>query len=410
SAKVSLLVSETTGSLLSRASAAGIDEVLIRRDFVKRYAEMKARYAGQISVGARFEAESHCAAPPSDDGVPGLSDMDIEEPPASAVPAVAEQTLAQVPLQVPTQVAAHGSVQAPARVPLQTQTQAPAEKAPVSAATGSTRRGSAFLLPVVSGGGGAGKSVVSALVACMAQQKGHSTLVLDFDLRFGDMRELMGLPNALAVDEAVRRPELLANVRPCEGRPALLAAPARLETAEELVQKVGSLLDALEGKYDVIVVNTGSNWDEVHATLLERATKVLFLVDQRVSSVRACKHALELCERCGIATGSFAYALNRCSKTALLTSIDVSCALQGAAVVELADGQPEVEELMSAGKPEELLKARNAFAESLRTMAAALLPPVVEASAAPSVQVDAPKRGLFGRRRARRKGSDHVVA
>src|SRR5699024_7745882 len=107
------------------------------------------------------------------------------------------------------------------------------------------------------------------------------------------------------------------------------------------------------------VANTGASWEEQHALLLERSSKALFLVDQRPSSLRACRHALDLCARCGIATGPFVFAANRCAKGALLTSLDVSCALQGAHAVELRDGGREVEEVVGAGQPLDLVASKN---------------------------------------------------
>ena len=356
---------EVTGSLMSRANAAGIDAVLSRREFIRSYGEAKARYAGQGAsavVSGRATREDAARA-----DVAALAGL-----PAETVGT--QSSSGEVRLPEPNGCDPHFQ----------------------------KRTANTFLLPIVSGSGGVGRSAVAVLAALVAQQKGYATLLLDYDLRFGDAREMLDLPNALGVDEAIRHPEHLANVRPSEGKPALLAAPARLETGEGLVQKTGWLLDRIEGSYDVVVVNTGTSWDESHAVLLERATKVLFLVDQRLSSIRSCKHALELCERCGIATGGFSFALNRCSKAGLFTSIDVSCALQGASVVELADGQGEVEELLAAGSPEELLKVRNPFAESLKTVVLAMLPPLAEGSAV-SVVEKPEKRGLFGRRRSRRK-------
>ena len=108
-----------------------------------------------------------------------------------------------------------------------------------------------------------------------------------------------------------------------------------------MVERAPQLLDQLTARFDVVVANTGAAWAEQHALLLERSSKALFLIDQRPSSLRACQHALDLCARCGIATGPFLYAVNRCSKNALFTSIDVSCSLRGAHVFELKDGGGE---------------------------------------------------------------------
>ncbi|MFR8831758.1 MAG: chromosome partitioning protein ParA, partial [Eggerthella lenta] len=129
--------------------------------------------------------------------------------------------------------------------------------------------------------------------------------------------------------------------------------------------------------------NTGAAWAEQHALLLERSSKALFLIDQRPSSLRACQHALDLCARCGIATGPFLYAVNRCSKNALFTSIDVSCSLRGAHVFELKDGGGEVEELLGAGLPFDLLASRNDLCASLERVLSGVLPGDRRAAAPP---------------------------
>ena len=148
------------------------------------------------------------------------------------------------------------------------------------------------------------------------------------------------------------------------------------------MQRLPDLLDRLSEEFDVIIANTGASWAEQHAALLERSSVALFLIDQRASSVRACKHALELCARCGIATNPFQFALNRCVKGAPLTSVDVSCALQGAPVFELKDGGRAVEEYLSGGGAADLIEERNEFARSLEQVMERLLPGgIVEATA-----------------------------
>lgn len=99
--------------------------------------------------------------------------------------------------------------------------------------------------------------------------------------------------------------------------------------------------------------------------MLERDSKSLFLIDQRPSSILATKKAIELCNRCGIATGSVIYAINKCSKHALFSSLDVSCTLQGAQVAEIMDGGLDVDEFLSQRKPIELIKSQNSFAVSI---------------------------------------------
>ena len=137
---------------------------------------------------------------------------------------------------------------------------------------------------------------------------------------------------------------------------------------------MGSVVDVLVASFDFVIANTGGGWDDVHLLLLERAAASLFLVDQRASSVRACRHALDLCLRCGIATGSFLLAVNRCTRHAPFTSIDVSSALDGAHVAELADGGREVEELLGAGMAQSLVEASSPLCISIEGVLDELLP------------------------------------
>ena len=347
--RVCLLAFQGTGSLMSRATAAGIDASLTRQAFVERYAAAKRRH---VPTG-----DTAGTGPGAGAGAPRSA---VRFAPAPAL----------------------------------------TSRPPVSGHP-------AFVLPVVSGSGGAGKSTVAVLSALFSQGLGYRTLLLDFDLRFGDAHELVGVPGALAVDEALASPARLEGLAPDGLVPAVLTAPKRLEDAEAVVREAPRLLDDLRGRFDVVVANTGASWAEEHALLLERCSKALFLVDQRPSSLRACRHALELCSRCGIATGPFLFAANRCAKGAPLTSIDVSCALRGAPAVELRDGGGEVEELLGAGQPLDLIAAKNDLCTSLEHVLVDLLPGCEGRTLSLAEPSGARRERRFGRgrRRVGRRGA-----
>ncbi len=259
----------------------------------------------------------------------------------------------------------------------------------------------AFLMPVVSGSGGAGKSSVSTMGAFIAQSLGYRTLLLDYDLQFGDAATLAGREGALAIDDALSHPDLLERELQNNEGLAVLAAPSRLEAAEEVVKEMPGFLEGIASSFDVIIANTGAAWAEQHAVLLERCSTALFLVDQRASSVRACRHALELCARCGIASGPFQFALNRCAKNAPLTSADVSSALQGVPVFEIRDGGRDVEDYLGGGAAAELLESGNEFCASLEHVMSRLLP---GASQRAGRAADAPDGGRAAKRRGRHVG------
>lgn len=369
--RVCLVSFQGTGSLLSRASAAGIDATLTQQAFAIRYAAFK-----------RVRSVPH---PP-----PGASDPSTlrdsgplfqpQEPFSETSEASSE----------PRRLHPSAVVDVPSVEPEARQIEFPLTQEAAS---------DALLLPIVSGSGGAGKSTVSVLSALLAQRRGLKTLLLDFDLQFGDMREMAGMPDALGIDDILADPARLAQLAPTADMPAVLGAPRHLEEAESIARQAPALLDALKRMFDVIIVNTGAAWAEQHAVLLERCSKALFLIDQRGSSIASCRRALDLCARCGIAVGPFLFAVNFCAKGAPLTSIDVSCALRGAQTIELADGGAEVEEIMSEGHPMDLIESGNPLVQSLDGFLEGVLP----ASGASAEGSEAPFVGRIRRKRRRRR-------
>ena len=342
---MSLLSSQPSGSLQSRIRTAGIDSALSHQALAERYAFWKGRSLNLDAPASCCEVEK---------GVeknPGASSAEAKEP---------------RPLEV--------------------------------------RAKRALLITVASGSGGSGKSSLSAVAAALLAASGRKTLLIDGDLQFGDMRELLGAEHAFGVDEALSGAVDVGSIPYSEGIPCVLAAPRRLEQSEALSGRLGALIDSVLPCFDIVVANTGANWGEHHAALLERSSKALMVVDQRSSSLRGCKHALELCSRCGIATTPFSFVVNRCSKRSLFSSIDISCAMQGANAFELQDGGAEVEEALGSGLACDFARSRNAFAQSVRDLLDALLADSVGAGSA-SLWEEPQFRGFFSRRR-RGRGAD----
>lgn len=368
---IRLVVSDATGSVLSRAHAASVDEVLPLWRFAQRFRTETQRRAvmgmpakgreegGGGSGQARIEATGATApatgvlSAPSEASVPVAAAVPVRSSPAIAGPVAA--------------VPAAGEDD-------RTLVMAPLAKAVAAAAPVRTDGKSAFVLSVVSGSGGAGKTTVALYAALLAQAQGYATLLVDGDLQFGDLHTILDRERPCTVVDALQASDPLALLRPTEGELAFIAAPRKLEEAELCAPQLPRLIDAMAPHFDVVVVNTATSWTDYHAPLIDRSTRTLFLIDQRASSVRACQHAMDVCLRSGIATSSFLFALNRCSRHALFTSIDVSCALNGAHVIELKEGGNAVEEACSAGMAVELLGEKNGLCASLVEMLDGMLP------------------------------------
>lgn len=238
------------------------------------------------------------------------------------------------------------------------------------------RENHAFVLAMVSGSGGVGKSASSAVAAFRCAERGLKTLVIDLDLQFGDMHHIMGEVPSANIDDVLEDPTLASKLASSAqpGMPTLACAPKRLERSEELCAHILELIDTFAAEFDIVIANTGPSWTEGHVQLLERANCPVMLLDQRASSIRSCQHALDLCMRLGVATGSFAYALNHCKRGALFSVIDIANVMQGVQVFELKEGSREVEELLGAGLASELASSKNDFCASIDAMLDEVLP------------------------------------
>ena len=393
-ADVCLVSFSSGGSLLSRAHAAGISEVLDRGAFLNRYRlskracelirtvqpDMAGNAADIPTSGVRVAMERPSATQAFNSTVS----------PADSVRDAGATWNAHLSMETPRVKARHAhpnaGMSASGSIAHATQEAKmhPAHSAapqaldpfatavfPSSAASGVAK---GYVLTVAGAGGGTGKSTVATLAACCAQESGRKTVLVDGDLQMGDIAYLTGSESPLHVDELAEAPLRAQGLLRTGRMPSVVAAPLRMERSEYAEDHFMEVIELLRQQFEVVVVNTGCAWGDMHMQLLECSSNVLFVVDQRPSSIRACKHELELCSRCGIASKPFLFAVNRCSRKALFSSIDVSCALQGVHVFELLEGGKAVEELLGTGQPFDLIDSGNALAKSVADMLDGILP------------------------------------
>lgn len=370
--RVFLVAQGQNGSLASRASAAHIDGLWTQATFLKRYAQVKSALS---ETGGSAKQVGQCggalAAAACGKGLVPVS----EKSQGNSLQAASRSYEARNEGQ--DKKASRGGI---------------ATRASVSSDDGAT------VIAVVSGSGGSGKSTIAALAGSLCALASKRTVILDADFQFGDIDTMLGQKEPLRIDDVIQDPSRMLRLKDeaKHGSPALLAAPKRLESSDVVVGELPAILEALCADYEIVVANTGALWGDVHAVLLEHADTVVFLIDQRPSSLKATVHAVELCARLGVATSSFVYVVNRHERASLLSAVDVSCALHGAHAVELPHGGRDVDELLGLGTPKELIESRNAFVAALRELLVRILPSE-KASAVESYSIPAKKKRLFGK-------------
>lgn len=350
--KVLLAVGENSGSLSSRATCASIDGTLSAEAFVERFYEAKQASCASGEVATATDRAFVAREQSTKQTGEGLGDDFADK-------ASDSRRLSQA-----------------------------------------SRKKSGTVICVVGASGGCGKGTIASLMSTLCARSGLLTLAIDADLQFGDMHRMFGVQEPFRIDDVVSDPSRMTRLyedAKATGKPSLLAAPLKLESSEAIAAELPDIVEAARGDYDVVIVCAGSFWEEIHAQVIESSDAVAFLMDARPSSLSATIHAVELCSRMGLATSGFTYAVNRHAKESLLSAVDASCSLKGAAAVELAEGGRDVEELLGAGFPDEFIASRN----SLTNDTAALLCRLLSADQAAKVEQFAcslgKRRRLFGR-------------
>ncbi|MCL5291160.1 MAG: response regulator [Actinobacteria bacterium] len=175
------------------------------------------------------------------------------------------------------------------------------------------------VVTVCSGKGGTGKSVISAFTACFLQERASLAVALaDFDLQFGDLGVLFNVhPKKSLLDLLPLIDELDSNLIKSaslrvDGGPDLFLSPPQVEKGELITTKyILRLLDVLKETYDLVVVNTGPRLSETHLDLFDASDLVIAVVNQDISSLKACAQLKSVYDRLGMPTDDLAVVVNK---------------------------------------------------------------------------------------------------
>ena len=212
---------------------------------------------------------------------------------------------------------------------------------------------------VVSGSGGCGKSTIVATMAHAASLLGLRAAVLDLDLMFGNLYDLLGVdaprdmasliePSAAGV---LSEPDVVAaSMRVAPGI-TLWGPVAAPEQAELMARPVELLLDILRRESDVVFVDTSVFWG-----------------DAAVSSANAASHVIELASRVGVPRTRMSAVFNRFGARGadedVAMRFEIACALSSK--IRIADGGQDLASLMAFGRADEAIGQTSAFATSVR--------------------------------------------
>lgn len=222
--------------------------------------------------------------------------------------------------------------------------------------------GPGTVIAVSSAKGGSGKTVTATnLGVLLAQQYGPDKVVIvDGDLQFGDVCLVLQLEPKFTVVNAAQELHrlddslLLSLLTKHPSGASVLAAPLEPTFADEISTKVViDIINRLRNMFEYVIVDTASLLDELLLSLLERADKVLIIVDMDLPSVKNAKLVLETLRLLKFPSSKLQVVLNRSNAKARLDEQEIERSLKmkisasvpsdGLVPASVNEGRPVVE-------------------------------------------------------------------
>ncbi|MER6280927.1 CpaE family protein [Streptomyces sp. NPDC059688] len=151
--------------------------------------------------------------------------------------------------------------------------------------------------------GGTGATLTAIQLALAAQASGRATALVDLDLQTGDIASYLDIQFRRSVVDLATitdiSPRVLADAvfRHDTGL-ALLLAPGEGERGEEVTDRAArQIVSALRSRYEIVVIDCGSQLGGAGAAAVEMADTALLVTTPDVIAVRAAKRTVRMWDR-----------------------------------------------------------------------------------------------------------------
>ena len=241
----------------------------------------------------------------------------------------------------------------------------------------------AHLLAVVGGRGGCGRTTIATAMAVCAARAGLRVAVLDLDLMFGDVADMLGLDGSVGIEGLSVHAEEGSIVEQDIEATAMRVGPGLTlwgpcslpEHAELMGAPVEQLVGRLRALADLIVVDTASSWSDAAAMAVAACDRCLVVGSSGPFQVRSAKRVIELACRLGVPKTRMTGVFNRigakgCGEDQAL-HFEIGVALRSRA--RIAYGGEELAGMASFGHLDRLMAGSGAFARSIRSFSGRLL-------------------------------------
>ncbi|WP_328950196.1 AAA family ATPase [Streptomyces sp. NBC_00184] len=151
--------------------------------------------------------------------------------------------------------------------------------------------------------GGVGATVAAVQLALAAQASGHTVALVDMDLQSGDIASFLDVQFRRSIVDLAAisdiSPRVLADAVFSHGSGlALLLAPGEGERGEEVSDRSArQIVSALRSRYEIVVIDCGSQMNGANAAAIEMADAALLVTTPDVVAVRGAKRIVRMWDR-----------------------------------------------------------------------------------------------------------------
>ncbi|MFD7546903.1 CpaE family protein [Streptomyces sp. NPDC059578] len=159
------------------------------------------------------------------------------------------------------------------------------------------------VISVTGAKGGVGTTFTAVQLALAARAGGHTVALVDLDLQSGDVASYLDVQFRRSVADLAAIHDINARVLhealfSHESGLSLLLAPAEGERGEEVTDRVArQVVAALRSRYEVVVIDCGTQMSAAGAAAVELSDRALLLVTPDVIAIRAAKRMVRLWDR-----------------------------------------------------------------------------------------------------------------
>jgi len=217
----------------------------------------------------------------------------------------------------------------------------------------------AKIITFYSSKGGVGKSVLAVNSAiAFSKESSKKTLLLDLDLQFGDISMLVNQYNKKTILDIVEdgQFETYENLKPYiysyNENLDMVFAPRKPEAAEYIVKGVvEKLLKALKKHYQVIIIDTGVNFNDATLHVLDLSQTILFVSTMEIVALKNTKLGFGVMQSLGYEKNKVKLIVNRFNQNYGISKSDVEAAFKDNILAMIPEDDKIVYNSVNKGLP-----------------------------------------------------------